>query len=149
MIAIGSDHAGYRVKEELKKHLDVLKLPYRDFGTNSEESVDYPLFAEKVGKAVSSGECEKGILVCGTGIGVCITANKIKGVRAALCFDEKYAEMARKHNDANIVCIGARTTELGTCIKTLEKFISTEFEGGRHKERVDEISNIENNNMEE
>ena len=146
MIAIGSDHAGYELKEEIKKHLDVLKIEYRDFGTYGAEPVDYPVYAEKVGESVSKGESVEGILVCGTGIGVSIAANKIKGVRAALCFDEGYAELSRKHNDANVLCIGGRRTDRATAIKIVDKFMNTEFEGGRHKNRVEEISEIEDKN---
>ena len=102
LIAIGSDHGGFLIKEQIKKYLEQNKISYNDFGTNSEESVDYPVFARKVAQSVACGECELGILCCGTGIGVSIAANKIKGIRAALCNDEFCAEMARKHNNANV-----------------------------------------------
>ena len=144
MIAIGSDHAGYAVKEEIKKHLEDNKILFKDFGTFSEESCDYPVLAEKVADSVVSGESSKGILICGTGIGISIAANKVKGIRAALCYEPALAEMSRKHNDANIVCLGGRTTDFETAKAIVDAFLNTDFEGGRHKKRLGKIENIEN-----
>ena len=106
MIALGCDHGGYELKQEIRKHLDEQKIPYKDFGCDSMESTDYPIYAKRVAKAILSGECEKGILICGTGIGISITANKFKGIRAALCSDCFSAEATRLHNDANILAMG-------------------------------------------
>ena len=108
MIAIGCDHGGFALKQEVMRHLDELGLAYKDFGTYSEESCDYPIYGEAVARAVADGECERGILICGTGIGISISANKVKGIRAALCGDCYSAEMTRRHNDANILAMGAR-----------------------------------------
>ncbi|MDR0861820.1 MAG: ribose 5-phosphate isomerase B [Oscillospiraceae bacterium] len=143
MIALGCDHGGFALLGEIRKLLDARGLEYRDFGTYSEESCDYPVYAEAVARAVASGECGCGILVCGTGIGMSIAANKIKGVRAALCGDCFSAEMTRRHNDANILCLGARVTGAGLALKITELFLHTEFEGGRHAKRVDLISKLE------
>ena len=144
MIAIGSDHAGYALKEELKKYLEVNEIPCKDFGTFSEESCDYPIFAEKVADSVVSGESSKGILVCGTGIGISIAANKVKGIRAALCYEPPLAAMSRTHNDANIICLGARVTDSPTAKSIVDVFLNTRFEGGRHEKRVKEIEDMEN-----
>jgi ribose 5-phosphate isomerase B len=144
LIAIGSDHGGYKLKEEIKKMLDEQGLAYQDFGTYSPASVDYPDFAEKVGHAVASGECEKGILICGTGIGISIAANKIKGVRAALCHDEFSAQMAREHNNANILALGERVIGIGLALNIVHKWLTTDFAGGRHAVRVDKIMKLEN-----
>jgi len=143
MIAIGSDHGGYELKEYLKKQLDEQGVAYRDFGTDSSDSCDYPIFAEAVARAVAGGEMEKGILICGTGIGVSIAANKVKGIRAALCGDCYSAEFTRRHNDANILTMGARVTGSGLAAKIMDTFLNTEFEGGRHAKRVALISDIE------
>jgi len=145
-IAIASDHAGYKLKEELKKHLDKIRVSYQDFGTDSEESVDYPNYALKAAEYAAKNNT-KGILICGTGIGMSMAANKVRGIRAALCYDAKAAEMARKHNDANILALGARKTEAKTAEKIADIFLSTGFEGGRHKRRVDLISKIEERYM--
>jgi len=136
MIAIGSDHGGYMLKEELKKHLEKNGVAFKDFGTDSEASCDYPVYAEKVCRAIQSGECEKGILICGTGIGMSMCANKFKGIRAAHCSDHFSAEFTRKHNDANVLCMGARTIGPGVALQLADIFLSTEFEGGRHERRV-------------
>jgi len=143
MIAIGSDHGGYELRQEIMKHLSELGLEYKDFGTYTTDSCDYPTYGEAVARAVASGECDKGILVCGTGIGISIAANKVKGVRAALCGDCYSAEYTRLHNDANIVALGARTTGAGLALKIVDTFLSTEFEGGRHARRVAMIADIE------
>lgn len=145
MIALGSDHGGYLYKEELKKHLDEKGIEYIDFGTTSTASCDYPVYAEKVCKAIQSGECEKGILICGTGIGMSICANKFKGIRAAVCGDHFSAEFTRKHNDSNVLCMGARTIGAGVALQLADIFLSTEFEGGRHQKRVDMMMSFEEN----
>ncbi len=144
MIAIGADHGGYELKESVKKYLDENYIEYKDFGTNSTESVDYPRFGYAVAKAVADKECEMGILCCGTGIGISIAANKVKGVRAAVCTDEFCAEMARKHNDANILCMGGRVIDSETAVKLTGIFLNTSFEGGRHVKRLSLIEDIEN-----
>ena len=143
MIALANDHSGIALKEEIKKLLDKRGLEYKDFGTNTEASVDYPIYGESVAKAVVSGECERGIIICGTGIGISIAANKVRGARAALCTDCFMAEMTRRHNDANILALGARVLGHGLALKIVETFLDTEFEGGRHARRVDIISAIE------
>ena len=145
MIAIGSDHGGFSLKIEVMKHLDELGLEYKDFGTYTTDSCDYPIYGEAVAKAVASGECEKGIIICGTGIGISIAANKVKGIRAALCGDCFSAEMTRRHNDANILAMGERVLGLGLALKIVDTFLETPFEGGRHARRVDLISKLEEN----
>ena len=144
MIAIGADHAGYEAKEILKKYLESKAIKYKDFGTFSKDSCHYPIFAEKVAKSVAGGESEKGILVCGSGIGVSIAANKIKGIRAALCYEPELTEMARKHNDANVLCLGAKFSETKKMEEMIDIFLKTAFEGGRHSERVKLIEDMEN-----
>ena len=143
MIGIGSDHGGFPLKEEIKKHLDEIGVAYKDFGTNTPDSCDYPIYAEAVARAVVSGEVEKGILICGTGIGISIAANKVKGIRAALCGDCYSAEYTRRHNDANVLTMGARVTGGGLACKIVDTFLTTEFEGGRHARRVALIADIE------
>ena len=143
MIAIASDHGGYALKQELIARLKERDLEYRDFGTFSEESCDYPDFGEPAARAVVSGECDRGILICGTGIGMSITANKIKGVRCALCGDCYSAELTRRHNDANILAMGARVVGPGLAVKIMDAFLDTPFEGGRHARRVAKIHEVE------
>jgi ribose 5-phosphate isomerase B len=143
MIALGCDHGGYTLMREIKTMLDEKGLSYQDFGTASEASVDYPDFAKPVTEAVVSGKCERGILVCGTGIGMSMAANKAHGIRAALCSDCFSAEMTRRHNDANILCLGARTTGAGLALKITEVFLDTSFDGGRHKLRIEKIMDME------
>ena len=143
-IAMGSDHGGYLLKEELKKHLEEKGIEFKDFGTDSAASCDYPVYAEKVCRAIQSGECEKGILICGTGIGMSMCANKCKGIRAALCGDHFSAEFTRKHNDANVLCMGARTIGPGVALQLADIFLTTEFEGGRHEKRVSMMMELEN-----
>ena len=143
MIAIGSDHGGFALKQEIMKHLEERKLQYIDFGTYSSDSCDYPQYGAAVGRAVASGSCERGILICGTGIGISISANKIHGVRAALCGDCFSAEMTRRHNDANIVALGARVVGPGLALKIVDTFLDTEFEGGRHERRVQQMMALE------
>jgi ribose 5-phosphate isomerase B len=145
MIAIGSDHAGYEYKEQLKKLLDEVGKPYQDFGANSPDSVDYPDIAHNVSKTVASGKCPMGILICGTGIGMSIAANKHKGIRAAVCESQASAKLSREHNDANILCLGARTTSWETAVEIIKTFISTPFSGGeRHMNRIQKIHSITN-----
>jgi ribose 5-phosphate isomerase B len=142
-VAIGADHAGYEEKENIKKTLEELGVEYVDLGTNSTDSVDYPDFGKAVGEAVANGEADQGIVVCGSGIGISIAANKVKGVRAALAWNEETAELARRHNDANVLAVGARTTPKGTIPNIVKAWFGAKFEGGRHQRRVDEISEIE------
>lgn len=143
MIALGSDHGGFEIKEAVKSYLISKGEKYKDFGTYSLDSVDYPKFALEVADSVASGECEKGILCCGTGIGVSIVANKVKGIRAALCNDEFCAEVTRKHNDSNILCMGGRIVSKELAVKLSDIFLNTGFEGGRHSKRIAQISDIE------
>ena len=142
-VFIASDHAGFKGKEAIKKILTEMTLPCEDCGPFSEESVDYPDFAEIVALAVSHGEADRGILVCGSGIGMQIAANKIPGVRAALAWNEETARLARQHNDANILAIGYRTTPPEVIDLIVRAFLTTPFEAGRHQKRVDKISLIE------
>ena len=144
MIAIGSDHGGYLLKEEIKKHLKEKGYEFEDFGTDSTASCDYPVYAEKVCRAVQSGECEKGILICGTGIGMSMCANKCKGIRAAVCGDHFSAEFTRKHNNANVLCLGARVIGAGVAMQLVDIFLTTEYEGGRHDKRVEMMMQLEN-----
>ena len=137
MIALGSDHGGYEMKEEIKKHLDARGLDYRDYGCNGPESVDYPVYAKKVAHGILAGECDRGIIICGTGIGISITANKIKGIRAALCSDCYSAEATRLHNDANVLALGGRVIGIELAKKIVDTFLDTEFSGGeRHVRRI-------------
>ena len=137
MIAIGSDHGGFELKEAVKKHLDKRGLEYKDYGTYTKDSCDYPVYGKLVGHAVADGECDRGIIICGTGIGISITANKIKGVRAALCGDCFSAEATRLHNDANILALGARVTAEGLALKIVDTFLDTPFSGDeRHLRRI-------------
>lgn len=138
-IAIGCDHAGFDCKEDLISFLEGEKMAYRDFGTYNKDSVDYPDFAHPVAIAVETGEAAFGILLCGSANGVAITANKHAGVRAAICWGEELAELSRKHNDANILCIPARFVRDGDAEKMLDVFMNTAFEGGRHSSRVAKI----------
>ncbi len=142
-VAIGSDHAGYEYKEMIKKYLEEKGFEVIDKGAYSVERVDYPVYAEAVAKSVASGEAEKGILICGTGIGMSIVANKIKGVRAALCPNNFMAEMARKHNNSNILCLGQRVIGTDHALSIVDTFFNTEFEGGRHLNRVELIKQLE------
>ena len=146
MYAIGSDHGGYALKQEIMKHLSERGIAYRDYGTYSEESCDYPDFGEAVGRAVASGECERGIVICGTGIGISLAANKVRGVRAALCGDCFSAEMCRRHNDANVLALGERVVGPGLALKIVDIFLETGFDGGRHSRRVAKLMDIEERN---
>lgn len=145
-LALGADHAGFGVKEELKRVLDELGIDYDDLGTKSSDSVDYPDYAEKVAKAVAIGDYEQGLLVCGSGTGMAIAANKVPGVRAAVAWNEETARLAREHNDANVLAIGARTTPREAIPDILNAWFSAHFEGGRHSGRVEKIRAIEKAN---
>ena len=142
-IALGSDHAGLHLKNNIIKHLESAERSYEDFGVFSEESVDYPDQASMVAKAVLSGEYKFGILICGTGIGMSIAANKHKGIRAALCGETYSAQCARKHNDANILTMGSRVIGSGLAADIVEAFLDTSFDAGRHVRRLDKVKNIE------
>ena len=142
MIALASDHAGFAYKERVKTTLVEMQLPFTDFGANSNESSDYPDFAHAAATAISKGECDKGIFICGTGIGMSIVANKHKGVRAAACESVEAAELSRKHNDANVLCIGERLTTWEEAQAIVRTFLKSEFEGGRHERRVGKIHSL-------
>ena len=140
MIAIGSDHGGFELKKEVMAHLDARGLEYKDFGTYSDASCDYPVYGKAVAKAVASGECERGIIICGTGIGISIAANKVHGIRAALCGDCFSAEATRQHNDANVLALGARVVGPGLALKIVDTFLDTPFSNGeRHICRIEMI----------
>jgi len=142
-IAIGSDHAGFRLKEKIKQFLLSKGYEVLDFGTNSTDSTHYPLFAKEVAKAVQEKRADYGILICGSGIGMSITANKFPGIRAALCLNEYMARMSRMHNDANVLCLGDRVVGDELALSIVETWLSTSFEGGRHQERIKLIEEIE------
>ena len=142
-IAIGADHAGFEDKEKIKRQLEALGVEYEDVGTDSTESVDYPVYAQKVAEKVSSGEVERGILVCGSGNGMQIAANKVRGIRAALAWNEETARLARQHNDANVLSVPARMISPEVVSKVIVSYLEAEFEGGRHARRVDEINELE------
>ena len=143
MIALASDHAGFELKEAIKKYLVDNNYDIMDFGTNSPASVDYPTFGRMAAEAVASGECDKGIVCCGTGIGISIVANKVKGIRCALCTNEFTAEMSRKHNDANMLAMGAGIIGNNLAERIVDTFLNTQFEGGRHQRRIDKMMAIE------
>lgn len=148
MIAIASDHGGYDLKIEIMKYLTSQKLEFNDFGScDGKSSVDYPDYGKTVAEAVSSGDFEKGIIICGTGIGISITANKVTGIRAALCTDSYMAKMSREHNDTNILALGGRVVGIGLALDIVETWLNTSFSGGRHKIRVDKISAVEEKYM--
>lgn len=143
MLAIGCDHGGFELKNHIISHLKEQEIEIKDFGTYDENSVDYPDIAEKVCKSITSGECERGILVCGTGIGMSIAANKVKGIRAAVCTDVYSAKMTKQHNNTNVLCLGGRVTGRELAFMICDTWLSEEFLGGRHKNRIDKISNLE------
>ena len=156
MIALGCDHAGYKLKEDIKKYLDEIGVEYKDFGTYSTERADHPIFAEKVAKSIQSKECDKGILICTTGSGMAIDANKFKGIRCALCIDESSAKQAKEHLNANIIALNtgannpkrvAGYLKLSDVIKMIRTWIASEFLGGRYLERLQMIEKIEQENM--
>jgi ribose 5-phosphate isomerase B len=142
-IALGADHAGVDLKEQLKARLDARGIAYEDLGPSTHESVDYPDFAAKVARAVASGAFDRGVLVCGTGAGMAIAANKIEGIRAAAVPDEATARLTRDHNDINVLALGARTTPTDVALRVLDLFLDTPFGGGRHQPRVDKITALD------
>ncbi len=142
IVALGSDHGGYGLKQELMEHLKNRGIEFKDYGCYDSKSCDYPVYAKKVAEAVVSGKCDKGILICGTGIGISIAANKIKGIRAALCHDTFSAQATREHNDANILAMGARVVGPGLALKIADTFLDTEFSNDeRHIRRINLIEN--------
>lgn len=138
-VALGCDHGGFALKEKIIEYLTAKGVAYQDFGCFGTQSCDYPEFARKAARAVASGECDRGVVVCTTGIGVSIVANKVPGVRCALCHEPWSAQMTRRHNDANMLALGAAVTGEGLALEILEQFLGTEFEGGRHARRVGQI----------
>ena len=144
MIAIGNDHAGFELKDAVISVIKEFGLEYKDFGCYSTDKAEYPVYAQKTADSVASGECERGILICGTGIGISIAANKVKGIRAAACSEPFSAKMSRVHNNSNILAIGARVVGSELAKMIVREWLSAEFEGGRHQERINQISAIEN-----
>ena len=142
LIAIASDHGGFALKETIKEYLRERGDNIVDLGTTSEESVDYPIYGKACGEAVASGKAERGIVICGTGIGISIAANKVKGVRCGLCTSVVMAELTRQHNNANVLALGGRTTEPQLALDIVKTFLDTEFEGGRHKRRTDMLDEM-------
>lgn len=147
MVAIGSDHGGYKLKEEIKKYLEEKEIEYEDCGTFSEESVDYPEIAKAVATEIQNKQCDKGILICRSGIGMSIVANKFKGIRCTKCDNEEEAKFSRMHNDSNVLALGADYIEINEGIRIVRTWLATQFEGGRHAERIKIITEIENENM--
>ena len=143
MIAMACDHGGYALKEQIKAHLTETGYPVRDFGTHSLESCDYPDYAAPAARAVAAGECERGILICTTGIGVSMVANKIRGIRCALCGDPLSASLTRRHNDTNVLALGAGIIGPNLALEIVDTWLTTEFEGGRHQRRIDKIMALE------
>lgn len=141
-IAIGSDHAGFTLKSALAAHLRELGHEVIDCGTYSEERADYPAYGAEVARAVATGKAERGVAVCGSGIGICMAANKIPGIRAGVAYDDETARLMRLHNDAQIICFGERLTSPAVALSALDTFLTTEFEGGRHQNRVDQLNNL-------
>jgi ribose 5-phosphate isomerase B len=142
-IAVGADHAGYPLKEEVKRHLVAKGVEVVDLGTESTESTDYPVFAAKVARAVAERQADEGILCCGTGVGVCIAANKVPGIRAASVSEPASARLAREHNDANVLCMGARIVGVELAKQIVDAWLGASFQGGRHQRRVDQIRQLE------
>jgi len=142
-IAIGNDHVAVEMKNHIKKYLEEKGYEVINFGTDSSERCDYPIYGKKVAEAVASGECERGILICGTGIGISLAANKVKGIRAAVCSEAYSARLTRQHNDANIIAFGARVIGEATAEMIVDEFLNAEYEGGRHQKRIDMITAIE------
>ncbi len=144
-IALACDHGGYKLKEVIKSYLEELGIEYVDYGTYSEESVDYPDFAYKAAKGIVKGEADRGIFICGTGIGISIAANKVRGIRAALCYNVYAAEMSRRHNNANVLCLGGRVLGEELAKRIVKAWLETPFDGGRHERRINKIHRIEEN----
>ena len=142
-VAIACDHGGYELKLAVMKHLDELGVTYTDFGCDSDKSVDYPDYGVPAAKAVAEGKFEAGILICGTGIGMSLCANKVKGIRAAVCTETFVARMTRAHNNANVLCMGARVIGAGVALDIVDAFLSTEFDGGRHATRIGKVMDLE------
>jgi len=142
-IAIGNDHVAVELKEHIKKYLEDKGHTVVDFGTNSAERTDYPIYGKRVADAVVSGECERGVLICGTGVGISLAANKVHGIRAVVCSEPYSARLSRQHNNANIVAFGARVIGAATAEMIVDEFISAEYEGGRHQRRIDMLTEIE------
>lgn len=142
MIAIGCDHGGFALKQEVISYLQQNGYEYQDFGTYDMESCDYPAYGEKVARAVVSGACEKGLLFCGTGVGISLAANRVKGIRAVVCSEPYSAEMSRRHNNANVLCLGGRVVGPGLAEQIVDVWLHTEFEGGRHERRVSLLDSI-------
>ena len=147
MIAIGSDHGGYKLKEEIKKYLEEKDIEYKDVGTDSEERTDYPIYAKKVAELIQSKECDKGILLCKSGCGMAIVANKFKGIRAGLVINENEARLAKADDNINVITISGNNTVIEEAIKIIRMWIGTEFKGGRYQERIEMINKIEKENM--
>ena len=147
MIAIGSDHGGFKLKEEIKKYLDEIGIEYKDIGTYSIDRTDYPIYAEKVAESIIKKECDKGILICKSGCGMTIVANKFKGIRAGLMINEEEAKYAKADNNINIVTLSERNTTVEEAIKIIRMWLGTEFKGGRYLDRLNMIKEIENKNM--
>ena len=147
MLAIASDHGGYKLKEEIKKYLNEIEIEYKDFGTDSEERTDYPIYAKKVAESITNNECDKGILICKSGCGMAIVANKFKGIRAGLVENEEEARFAKADDNINIVTISGNNTSVSEAIKIIRMWLATEFKGGRYQERIEMINNIEKENM--
>ncbi len=143
LIAIGCDHGGLKLKELVRNFFEQQGIPYKDFGTYTEDSVDYPDFALKVAEAITSGQCQKGVLICGTGIGISIAANKVPGIRAALCHDTFSAKATREHNDSNILAMGERVIGPGLALEIVKTWLGNDFAGGHHCARVEKINEIE------
>ena len=143
-VALAADHGGYELKEAIRKHLDEIGVAYRDFGSYTGEACDYPDMAEAACCAVVAGECDKALLFCGTGVGISMSANKIRGIRACCCSDAFSAEYTRRHNDANALCMGGRVVGPGLGIYLVDLFLNTPFEGGRHQRRIDKMMALEN-----
>ena len=143
MIALASDHAALEMKAAVKELLDEMGLSYRDFGTDTEKSCDYPVFGARAAHAVASGECDRGIVICGTGIGMMLAANKVDGIRCVVCSEPSSAEMSRRHNDANMLAFGARVVGVELAKMIVRTWLTTPFEGGRHQRRVDMLSALE------
>ena len=146
-IAIGADHGGYKLKEEIKKYLTEKEIEYVDFGTNSEERVDYPVIAKEVCTNIQNKEADLGIIICKTGYGMSIVANKFKGIRCATCYNEESAKFAKLHNNINVLALGAEYVSVNEAICILRMILATEFEGGRHNERLNMIKELEKENM--
>ena len=147
MIALGADHGGYKLKEEIKKYLSESGIEYKDYGTDSEERTDYPIYAKKVAEAIQKKECDCGILVCRSGYGMTVVANKFKGIRAGLVINENEAKFAKADDDINVITIGGNNTSIEEAIKIIRMWIGTEFKGGRYQERIEMINKIEKENM--